>query len=224
MAELTIDPAQRTLRGQVSNALREALLSGRLVPGQRVNEAELAGEIGVSRGTLRESLRELEKEGLLASVPHRGTFVRELSLEEIAEVYDVMAMLETHAACLAAANLDDASRTLLRARLEEFERVHADESSSVRARVDSDLAFHDQVFVVAANAVLHRLWHSLQGPILAIVVNAGPNEIRPIQAPDSHRALFEALASGDADRITTTWNQHFERAAQAVLQTVGSEK
>ena len=107
---LAIAVETRTLRGQVLGAVRSAVVSGRLAPGARVNEAQLASDLGVSRGTLREAIRRLEQEGLLVTLSHRGTFVRELSTEEIAEVYGVRLALESYAAREASTQLTPAVR------------------------------------------------------------------------------------------------------------------
>ena len=89
---------QRTLRARAHDILRAELLAGRLTPGQRVNEVQVAAEIGISRGTLREAIRKLEQEGMFISIPHRGTFVRKFTPQEAEELQEVRLSLETTAA------------------------------------------------------------------------------------------------------------------------------
>ena len=77
-----------TLRSRVTDSVRNAILQGVLVPGGQVNQAQIAAKLGISRGPLREALRQLEEEGLVQSYPHRGTFVTEITPAYIEEVYD----------------------------------------------------------------------------------------------------------------------------------------
>src|SRR5262249_25046817 len=90
-------PVQRALRNDVYDALRQAVVSGALSPGQRVNEAEIARQMQISRAPIREAIRQLEQEGLLESVTRRGTFVVALSRDDIEEVYTLRADLEARA-------------------------------------------------------------------------------------------------------------------------------
>jgi DNA-binding GntR family transcriptional regulator len=83
---MKIEASRRTLRTQVHAILRNELLTGRFAPGERVNEVQVAAEIGISRGTLREAMRNLEQEGLFVSIPHRGTFVRRFTVQEADEL------------------------------------------------------------------------------------------------------------------------------------------
>src|SRR6266550_2914870 len=89
------------LRHEISDILREAIWTGVLRPGQRLSENWLAGEIGVSRPPLREAIRVLEQEGLVVSIPRRGSFVRTLAGQDISEIYTVRCALEGMAAELA---------------------------------------------------------------------------------------------------------------------------
>src|SRR4029079_18630098 len=102
--------ASRTLRGQAYDILKRQLLSGELRPGERVNEVVMASRLGISRGTLREAIRNLEQEGLLIAAPHRGTFVRQLNEEEAAELQEVPLPPESAAARPPGARQERAAR------------------------------------------------------------------------------------------------------------------
>src|SRR5689334_22743137 len=88
------------LRQQVDDGLRQAIISGRLAPGARLTERELTEMMGVSRTVIREALRQLESEGLVAIIPHKGPVVRALSLDEARDLYSIRAVLEGFAARL----------------------------------------------------------------------------------------------------------------------------
>ena len=106
-----IDVIQRfaaPLRLQVLDGLRRAIIDGRLAPGARLTERELTEMMGVSRTVIREALRQLETEGLIANVPNKGPVVRALSLAEARDLYMIRAVLEGLGARLFVTNADDA--------------------------------------------------------------------------------------------------------------------
>jgi GntR family transcriptional regulator, trigonelline degradation regulator len=100
VAALLLNIAKRTapLRQQVEGALRQAITDGQLLPGQRLTERELTTQLAVSRTLVREALRQLESEGLITVIPHRGPVVRQLTAAEVEDLYDIRAVLEGLAA------------------------------------------------------------------------------------------------------------------------------
>jgi DNA-binding GntR family transcriptional regulator len=96
------------LRQQVLDELRQSIIAGRLAPGARLVERELIAMMGVSRTVIREALRQLESEGLIAIIPNKGPVVRELTLAEAKDLYSIRAVLEGLAARLFVENADDA--------------------------------------------------------------------------------------------------------------------
>jgi DNA-binding GntR family transcriptional regulator len=213
---MEIDPSGRTLRGQVLQALRAALALGDPAPGDHVNEQHLATRLAVSRGTLREALRTLEQEGLLVSIPQRGTFVRELSPDEVEDVYETRLALELAAAFRAAKRLNDHSRTQLRHHLADLDA--AVKGASLGERVAADLRLHGAICELSGNKILLGQWRTLAGLIAAVMHTAGPDLIASLQSADEHLPLIEALESGDTDRIRDEWQRHFERGAQTVAE------
>src|SRR5437867_2169159 len=88
---------QQTLRDTVTNTVRQAIVGGTLRPGAQINQVEVAAKLHVSRGPLREALRQLEEEGLVLSLPNKGTFVTEITTADIEEVYCIRRVLENFA-------------------------------------------------------------------------------------------------------------------------------
>ena len=97
----------KPLRELVFDALREAILSGTLKPGDRLMEVQLAEEMGVSRTPVREAIRKLELEGLVVMVPRKGAYVSGLSLKDAADLFEIRQSLEGLAASLAAERITD---------------------------------------------------------------------------------------------------------------------
>src|SRR3954452_10687708 len=97
-AEAMFAPAvQQALHTQVYEALHRAIVSGALGPGQRVNEAEIARQMQISRAPVREAIRQLERDGLLVSLPRRGTIVATLAPTDVEEIFTLRADLEARA-------------------------------------------------------------------------------------------------------------------------------
>src|SRR5438105_15855611 len=104
---LDVEPAYRQVWETICTHLREAILAGDLSPGTKLVEAELARRFGVSRGPIREALRELSREGLVVDLPRRGTFVCTLTQADLTEVYAVREALELVAVREAVASATD---------------------------------------------------------------------------------------------------------------------
>lgn len=196
-----------TLRAHAEAVLRETLVSGRLVPGQRINEVEYAAALGISRGIVREALRSLEQEGLLTSVPRRGVFVRELTPVEARDISEVRLALEVTAARrIARGPLGPKARKALEARYADLERlVKRDFATRLRA----DLAFHEAVCEWSGNQSLLQTWRSLVATITVMLLNVGPEETKPLLEPRRHKPLLEAIESGDEAAIEPAWREHF---------------
>ena len=129
------------MRHRVVDALRDAIIAGRLKPGERIRERELVSLLGVSRSPLREAIRILETEGLITSLAYRGARVSELSATDLHDMLDVRIMLESFAARLFIERLDDRA---LQAMQEQVERARAPGYQvDLQANFDLGLEFHD---------------------------------------------------------------------------------
>ena len=216
---MEIGSAQRTLRGQAYDILKRQLLSGEMRPGERVNEVVMAARLGISRGPLREAIRNLEQEGLLIAAPHRGTFVRQLNQVEAAELQEVRLALETAAACRLAQRWTPEAKALLEDRLENLRGMHLDHST-LAERMSADLAFHEAICEASGNETLLETWRSLIGRITIMVLNVGPQRMSQLQDADSHLPLVEAIASGDEAIIRETYARVFDSGTRVVLEAV----
>lgn len=212
---MLIEDSRRTLRAQAHSILRDQLISGRLEPGQKINEAQIAGDMGISRGTLREAIRNLEQEGLLVSVPHKGTYVRRFTAVEAAELQEVRLSLEV----TAAHRLAGIWTTTVEAYLEERLAVlsHAFHAPlPFPERVRADLGLHEAICESCGNGTLLDMWRSLIGNLTVMVLNVGPARMTQLQDPEAHRPLLDAIAAGDAQLIRSVFSQHFADGQRVV--------
>lgn len=214
---MLIENKHRTLRAQALTIVRNELISGRLQPGQKLNEMQIAGEIGISRGTLREAIRNLEQEGLLVSVPHRGTYVRRFTTRQAAELQEVRFSLEVTAACGVARRWSAAIEAFIDQRLTALEIAYRT-PLPFPDRLRADLGFHEAICESCANQTLLDVWRSLTGNITVMVLNVGEERMTPLQDPDAHRPLVDAIEGGDEQTIRDVFTAHFA-AGQAIVES-----
>lgn len=112
-----------TLSKQVVRAIRHQIFSGALKPNQRVVEAEIAAEMGISRGPVREAIAELEKEGLIITYARKGTYVKSFELKDIEEIYTLRALLEGFAVTLAIDRLQGPDLDYLKVLLDQIGKM-----------------------------------------------------------------------------------------------------
>jgi DNA-binding GntR family transcriptional regulator len=210
-----IDNATRTLRAQALSILRDELISGRLRPGDRVNEVQIATEMGISRGTLREAIRNLEQEGLLVSIPHRGTSVRRLTVAEAAELQEVRLSLEVTAAIRVSRAWTPAVEAILEDRLDVLAHAYTT-PLPFPERLRADLGFHGAICESCGNRTLLDVWRSLVGHVTVMVLHVGPARMTQLQDPDAHRPLLEAIASANERTIRRVFTRHFDEGQRVV--------
>jgi DNA-binding GntR family transcriptional regulator len=214
----------RALRHDIADGLRQEITSGRLEPGARVLEIDLARRFGVSRQPVREAIRTLEREGLLTSLPNRGTFVTRVSLEDAIAIQDIRARLEGLAARLAAVQLTTADIKRLR------EIIGAMRTAGKRRAMDTlvalDLEFHAlinkrsnhrllldvlaSVGVYTRGFIVHLKSYYSSQPNLQFVAN-------------SHALLLEALLTREPDRAEQAVHHHIESALASLTRARSGE-
>ena len=194
-----------TLRERTTGFIREQVISGALRPGQHIKEVVLSDELGVSRGTVRESLRPLEAEGLLVTDGRGHMLVRQLSPSEILEVFEVREALEILAATkLARSPQHEDIAAELRGMLEPLR----DPGTPFARQIELDIAFHARVCELTGSATLLASWSRLIGQIEMMIVAAGPERAADRMRYQEHVAIADAIASGDVGHVVETVTAH----------------
>ncbi|MFC6487938.1 GntR family transcriptional regulator [Nitratireductor sp. GCM10026969] len=215
-----VGETERSPRGvkgeRVTDAVRLAIQSGRYVPGQRLVEADLTAELGVSRSLLREAFRLLSAEGLIEIVPNRGALVRRLTRTETFELFQIRIELEALAARLAAENAQD---LVVRSTFEkEVAPIWAAEIRlSASAYLSENERFHAAVFSAAGNSALEQLNRQLQ---LSLIMAQIATSMTPDTIDASiyeHRAIARAILDGDLTAADNAARAHISRARDFVL-------
>src|SRR5690242_1600880 len=156
-----------TLRTRVTDSVRQAILQGILLPGGQVNQAQIAAKLGISRGPLREALRQLEEEGLVQSYPHKGTFVTEITPASIEEIYSIRRVLETFAV---ARMIEHPNPSVLRQLNDIVQEMQAASDAVDNTELNQlDFQFHAAIIRGANHALLTQLWKSIEIGVRRVV-------------------------------------------------------
>lgn len=204
---------RRMLWQEVVSPLRRAILSGSIAPGERLVEADLAEQMGVSRGPVREALEQLEREGLVETTPTGRTVVRGISEQDVLDLLTLRQMLEAAALRAAAARVSPEDVTLWRSLLAEREGARGDDPAARAAA--SDAQFHGHVFTVAGNRPLRRAWEGISHMVEALVATC--DAARDPQAIAADRRMVDALVRGDADAAVTALGERLLVDRQRIL-------
>jgi phosphonate utilization transcriptional regulator len=190
----------------VAREVERMILAGELSVGERVNESALAAHFRVSRGPVREALRGLEESGLLRLEKNRGVFVREISLAEADEIYDLREALDELVGRRLAKRFDPGSRVAVDALLDEMDLAAGRGDAASYHRVN--LRFHDTLVEATGNAKLvatyRRLIKELHLFRLKGLTAGGGLPV----SNDEHRAIVKAIAAGDADAAGRRMRDH----------------
>lgn len=198
-----------TLRERSLEALRAAILSGRYRPGDHLGEVELAGSLGVSRGTVREALRHLQQEGLVTAGNRGMLRVNSLTSAEVRELFRVRAALEGLAVreVIASPRREAAAETLRTA----VERLSDEDEPA--ARMEADLAFHLLLCQLSGNSMLVEAWQRLEGRMRVAILNGAAWQA-PMMARDRHAPIVDAIERGDVEAARSVIEHHMAAAAQ----------
>ncbi len=212
----------KPLREVVSEALREAITTGILKPGERLMEIQMAEELGVSRTPVREAIRRLELEGFLVMVPRRGTYVSDLSIKDINEVFEIRTALDVLAAGLAAERITEEE-------LEQMERLlvtigeYIDNGQADKI-VDADTEFHDVLYRASRNDRLVGIISNLREQITRFRSISMAYPGRLINTLGEHRRLVEAIAQRDPELAQQYAREHMENAEQTLLNDLNERR
>ncbi len=206
------------LREVVCETLRNAIVSGILQPGERLMEIQVAEELGVSRTPVREAIRKLELEGFVVMIPRRGTYVSDLSIKDINEVYEVRTALDVLAAELAAERITEEE-------LEEMERLLVEigeyiEIYDMDKIVEADSKFHDILYRASRNERLVGIINNLREQLTRFrsLSMSYPGRLKDMLG--EHTRLVEALGQRNVALAKNLAGEHMANAEQTLLKNM----
>jgi DNA-binding GntR family transcriptional regulator len=206
--------AQRTSEG-VARVLREAILFGRFKAGEPLRERTLGAELGLSRTPIREALFILQGEGLVDLIPNRGATVRSITPDDIAQIYSLRAVLEAHAARIAAQTRTDQDLADMEEAHARLKRIGARGTAAEQAQ--GDLAFHSAISASTGS----RMLTTITREVLAFTVAYRSRYTYPKThfkiANEQHRSILDAVRDRDADRAEALTQSHITWSTELAL-------
>jgi DNA-binding GntR family transcriptional regulator len=184
-----------------------------LPAGSRIIEAKISEALGISRGPLREAIRQLESEGLLISRSHRDTRVVKLSGAAVIDLYAVRAALEGYAAVSGLHTLRTQHLDAMQQELEELDRAGQGKEWEQVAILDAE--WHAHIPAAAGNAHLQAVWAAANDPLRALFTRVAPDVYKPDQVRDRHAALLEVLRTSEPGEIEQAIRVHYLQSAHA---------
>lgn len=208
-ALMRIPPDPR--RNQLVRALREAIITGGMRPGDRLVERDISERAGISRGPVREALRQLEQEGLVVSFPYRGTEVAGVSQEEVEGILvPIRLVLERFA-------FRHALPLMTERDFEELEGIVAVMRSAVEKEeqngvVEGDVGFHELVFARADQPHCTQVWRTIAPRVRAYFYRDAPRHTSLSHLAEEHQELLDAMRTRDMEKVQPVLDKHILEA------------
>jgi len=208
--------AYKPLRDIVFEALKDAIVKGQLKPGERLMEQQIAEELGVSRTPVREAIRKLELEGFIIMIPRRGAYVSDVSLKDVAQVFEVRAAMESLAAGLAAQRITDEQ-------LEDLERKFVEakaalENSDLEMAIRFDSEFHEIIYQASRNDRLVQILSNLREQIHRYRSASLAHPGRLKDTMEEHKNLLDAIYQRNVGLAEKLAKEHIENAENIILE------
>jgi DNA-binding GntR family transcriptional regulator len=205
-----------SLHDEVAAQLRDRIFAGELMPGTFLDEVKLAHEMNISRTPLREALKVLSAEGLVRHEPRRGSFVNEVTVADLDQIFPVIALLEGQCARLAAEHATDADLEALEALHDKLQR-HA-KAKRINDYYAANFAIHEAIIALADNRWLAQVIGDLRKMLKLARLQQLHAPGRLDQSLSEHMAVFAALKARDPDGADAAMRTHLNRQRDALRE------
>ena len=198
-----------TLREQVVESLRAAILDGTFEPGMKMAEVDLATQFGVSRGTVREALRTLHNSGLLEGSERNSLFVRKLTRRDVRELFEVRSALEGQAltTIMESPRVDETIDEL------QNSLPESEPGMTYPQRFELDLEFHERLVTLSENRMLISLWNGIKDLMRITVLALADESVASTMSKDHHLPIIDAMRTGDVVRARAEMSAHMASAS-----------
>ena len=220
-SDLWIQREDTSIRKRAENAMRDAILYGSLQPGQKLSERELCARLGVSRTLLREALQQLQAEGLITNIIHKGPSVAVISEEDAREIYDARQLIEGHLAYgfTVRATEEDIDRLALAVDALRAAGIEASPSDMLQAKN----GFYKVLFAGSGNQVLAQMLQTLNNRVTMLRRQTLSTPGRLEQTLAELDGIVEAIRRRDAAAASSLCRAHVEQAASIALASFAAE-
>ncbi len=204
------DANSLSLRGKVFVRLENDIINGKYKQGESLNESRVANELKVSRTPVREAIRQLELEGLVAYIPNKGAIVKGLSPEDIRDIFEIRMKIEGLAAKRAAANITPGQLKELREVL-DFQEFYTKRGDAERI-LKMDTKFHEIIFKASGSRHLDRTLTAFHHYIQSVRILSLKDIQRAQNALNEHFAILRAIETGDRENAENLMSEHIRHA------------
>ena len=210
------------LRDVVFQTLRQAILSGRVQPGERLMEIHLARRLGVSRTPVREAIRKLELEGLVCIVPRKGAVVAEITQSDMEDVLEVRRALEDLAVRKASQCMSAVQLEALKAASFRFEECLRE--GDLRASAQADEDFHEIISEATGNLRLLQILNNLRSQIYRYRLENLKDKSSYPDLIRQHALIIEAMAAHDPEKASQVLGMHIEKQRVSIIESLRSKE
>ncbi len=209
------------LRDVVFNTLRDAILTGKLQPGERLMENQLAEKLGVSRTPIREALRMLELENLVELVPRKGAQVLDMSEKDIIDVLELRGVLEALGVKLACKNMSDDE--IVRLKKAHAEMMQTFESGDVEKMADADENFHDIIFNATGNDKLIQIINNLRIQLYRYRLAHLKSASQKVVIEEQHKKIISAIENRVPSEGSKVAYEHVKYHTEYILSSLNKD-
>lgn len=207
----------------IYNTVRRAIVDGLYQPGESVRQEALARQFSVSRIPIREALSRLEAEGLIVLRPRRGYVVKELDVDEIAEIFELRAVIEEHAAYVATKARNATDVLEVQALLQRMEAMSGGTLSEAPQWVEVNRMFHHRIFASSKRSHLCQAISNYRDWVDAYIRIEIAITGSLVQAHQDHSEIVAAFVNGDADLMARLSREHCMHTAERLLKALRSD-
>lgn len=213
---IDVDVSQfQSIHYSVYSALRKAIFDGDLKKGDRIVEAEVSRNLGISRAPIREALQSLRQSGLVEHEPRRGWYVIGLEPDDMWDIYLIRASIEALAARRVATQMSPQFQTQLQALIAQM--ATAAQQGNPDALADYDVQFHELIIQHGGSRQLQRIWHHLHPQDWTIMSVLKLPDVSLAEMAQRHQTVLDALVSGDPGWAEAVIRRHILELAQRFL-------
>lgn len=210
--------AQRTLKENVTDILRQSIIDGTLPSGTEFNQAQIAERLGISRGPIREALGQLEQEGLIENTPYKRVIITQLTPRYVEELYSVRAELETMALVRFMDHMTPDHLAMLYRIIDDMRR--AAKAEDLQQLSDLDLTFHEYILRAADHQLALKLWKVLEVGVRRCLHIRHTTYTFLDEVVGSHPTLVNAIELGQKETAVNLLYQHIIESAAHVMETL----
>ena len=210
------------LRSQVYQMIKDMIIRGRLKPNERIVESRIAEELSISRGPVREAIRDLAKEGIVTNIPRKGTFITACSIKDIEEIYSLRAVLEGLAIRRALKYLGE--KEIKKREKLKNEMVAAAKHKDINEMVKKDMEFHKMICHFSKHTRLIKFWSDMDYQIRMFLVTTDVVFHNPEEVAKRHNEILDAIKKKDPDKAETCIKNHIIQVGREIVDFLKKEE